>query len=73
VGEFDPVEPRSRFEWAHVVTVTPASAWAVAELDSRSQQADDPYRDRPNSLAGSAGLAGVAVEIDVTVGTDTPL
>ncbi len=70
VGEFDPVEIQSQFEWVRVVPVTPASAWEVAEIESDLHQADEVNRDRINALAGDAIIAGVAAELGATVVTD---
>ena len=70
VGEFDPVEIRSQFEWVRVVPITPASAWAIAEIESDLHQADEVNRDRINALAGDAIIAGVAADLDATVVTD---
>ena len=70
VGEFDPVEIQSQFEWVRVVPITPASAWAIAEIESDLHQADEVNRDRINALAGDAIIAGVAADLDATVVTD---
>ena len=69
VGEFDPVEIQSQFEWVRVVTITSASAWEIAAIEAQLHREDGVNRDRINSLAGDAIIAGVAVELDATVVT----
>jgi hypothetical protein len=69
VGEVDPEEILTRFEWVRVVPITPGIAWEIAELEARLHRADDVNRDRINALAGDAILAGAAAELDATVVT----
>jgi hypothetical protein len=41
------------------------------EIESRLYRDESTYRDRINSLAGDAIVAGVAVELDATVVTNS--
>ena len=68
VGEFDPAEIRSQFEWVDVIPITPEIAWEVAEIEAGLHR-KDVNQDRINSLAGDAIIAGAAVELDATVVT----
>lgn len=69
VDAFDPVEIRSQFEWARVVPITPAVAWEAARIEARLHRADGINRDRINSLAGDAIIAGAAADLGATVVT----
>jgi hypothetical protein len=70
VDAFDPVEIERQFEWVEVVPITPEIVWETAEIESRLHQDDGVNRDRINSLAGDAIVAGAAVELDATVVTN---
>ena len=69
-GEFDPVEIRSQFEWVRVVPITPEIAWEVAEIEARLYGDEDVDRDRIDSLAVDAIIAGAASELGATVVTE---
>lgn len=69
-GEFDPVEIRSQFEWVRVVSVTPEIAWEVADIEAQLYGDEAVNRDRINSLAGDAIIAGAASELGATVVTE---
>jgi len=70
VGEFDPVEIRSQFEWVRVVPTTPAIAWETAEIEARLHRAEGTNQDRSDALAGDALVAGAAVDLGATVVTE---
>jgi len=70
VGEFDPVEIRSQFEWVRVVPITPGIAWEAAEIEARLHRAEGTNRDRIDSLAGDVIVAGAAADLDATVVTE---
>ena len=69
VGEFDPAEIRSQFEWVRVVPIIPEIAWEVAEIEAGLHR-KELNQDRINSLAGDAIIAGAAVELGATVVTN---
>jgi hypothetical protein len=70
VDAFDPEEIETQFEWVEVVPITTGIAWEIAEIEARLHRAEDVNRDRINSLAGDAVIAGAAVTLDATVVTD---
>lgn len=69
-GAFDPVEIRAQFEWVRVVPITSEIAWEVADLEARLHGDGEINRDRINSLAGDAIIAGAASELGATVVTE---
>ena len=70
VGEFDPVEIRSQFEWVRVVPITLAVAWEAAGIEARLHRTEGTNRDRIDALAGDVLTAGAAVDLDATVVTE---
>lgn len=70
VDAFDPEEIETQFEWVEVVPITTEIAWEIAEIEARLHRDEDVNRDRINSLAGDAVIAGAAVALDATVVTD---
>jgi hypothetical protein len=70
VDRFDPVEIERQFEWVEIVPITTGIAWEIAETESRLHRDERTNRDRINSLAGDAIVAGAAVELDATVVTN---
>ncbi|WP_394350151.1 type II toxin-antitoxin system VapC family toxin [Salinigranum salinum] len=53
-----------------MVPITTGIAWEIAEIESRLHRDESTNRDRINSLAGDAIVAGAAVELDATVVTN---
>jgi hypothetical protein len=71
VGEFDPEEIMTQFEWVEIVPITPEIAWKTAKIEARLHREDSVNRDRIDALVGDAIIAGAAVELDATVVTKT--
>jgi predicted nucleic acid-binding protein len=67
---FDPDEIEAQFEWVRSVPITREIAWETAQIEARLHADEDLNRDRINSLAGDALVAGAAVELDATVVTE---
>jgi len=67
---FDPDEIEAQFEWVRPVPITREIAWETAQIEARLHRDEDVNRDRINSLAGDAVVAGAAVELDATVVTE---
>jgi hypothetical protein len=65
--QFDAEEIRAQFEWVRVVPITTSIAWATAEIEAALYRDDEINRDRINSLAGDAIIAGAATELNATV------
>ncbi len=67
---FDPEEIETQFEWLRVVPITREAAWETAAIEARLHRDDATNRDRINSLAGDAVIAGAAAALDATVVTE---
>ncbi len=67
---FDPEEIDAQFEWLRVVPITREAAWETAAIEARLRRDDALNRDRINSLAGDAVVAGAAAALDATVVTE---
>ncbi len=70
VDAFDPAEIETQFEWVRVVPITRDVAWETAAIEARLHRDDGVNRDRINSLAGDAIIAGAAAALDATVVTN---
>jgi predicted nucleic acid-binding protein len=60
----------ARFESSRPVPITREAAWETGQIEARLHRDDATNRDRINSLAGDAVVAGAAAALDATVVTE---